>query len=139
MRFAAFHASYLSMLLLAGCGAREQSAAPGGGKVAASGSSEAAVTTGPQEALERPAPAGPGRYEIAISPQGHASPLLLDTQTGRIWQLREFSGLEGKPTAWQEMTIIDDKAGMGITTAQFQKLYPPRNTAPPREIGRHKR
>lgn len=139
MRFAAFHASYLSMFLLAACGPREQPATPGGSKVAASGSSEAAVAIAPQQAAERPATAGPGRYTIAMSPQGRAGPLLLDTQTGRVWQLRDFPGLEGNPTAWQEMTIIDDKAGMGITTGQFQKLYPPRDSASRGEASRHRR
>jgi hypothetical protein len=80
----------------------------------------------------------PGRFQIIASPQTRAGPFLLDTQTGRVWQLREFAGLVGSPTAWYEMTIIDERGRMGVTSNQFQQLYPPRSgQVPPSE--RHRR
>lgn len=132
MHYIARYSLCLSMALLGACGNREQPPAPASGKIPVAAGSEAVAIPPPQRADDMPQQAGPGRYQIVSQSQVRAGPFLLDTQTGRIWQLREFPGLEGAPSAWREMTIIDDRGAMGITTAQFQKLYPPRHAAPRR-------
>ncbi len=47
---------------------------------------------------------GGGRFRIFFSPHARADTFLLDTQTGRVWQLM---GLNGEPTAWTPMTRLD--------------------------------
>lgn len=64
-----------------------------------------------------------GRFQLVISPHLRADTFLIDTSTGRIWQMTEFSALEGKPVAWQEMTIIDDKGELGPTYEEFRKAF----------------
>lgn len=116
----------LSVALVAACG-KPEPPAPTSGTPPVAGGSEAVAAAVPQGANDRLLPAAAGRYQIVGNPQGNrAGPFLLDTQAGRVWQLSEFPGLQGAPRAWREMTIIDDTGQMGITTAQFQKLYPPR-------------
>ncbi|BDB26891.1 hypothetical protein Tamer19_65970 [Cupriavidus sp. TA19] len=123
----------LSVALVSACGKREQPPAPTSVTPPVAGSSEAVAAAPPQGANDRPRPTTNGRYQIVVNPTGaRAGPFLLDTQAGRIWQLSEFPGLQGAPRAWREMTIIDDTGEMGITTAQFQKLYPPRQVVPQR-------
>lgn len=130
MRRSLVHALWMSVIivLMHGCGAHDQpTPAPVAKSGAAGGSTEASVTVAPHrpEVIE-PAPLV-GRYQIVSNAQGRTNLFLLDTQEGRVWQLKEFSGLEGSPTAWQEMTVIDDKGRLGITTPSFQKLYPRRH------------
>ena len=48
---------------------------------------------------------GGGRFRIVFSPHARADTFLLDTQTGRVWQLM---GLNGEPTAWAPMTRLDN-------------------------------
>jgi hypothetical protein len=50
-----------------------------------------------------------GRFQIFYSPHGARDTFLLDTQTGRVWQLTSFSYLDGEPVAWDLMTRIDNK------------------------------
>jgi hypothetical protein len=47
---------------------------------------------------------GKDRFRIVFSPHARADTFLLDTQTGRVWQLM---GLNGEPTAWTPMTRLD--------------------------------
>jgi hypothetical protein len=112
------------MLMLAACGKPEQAPVSASDKPAVTAGSAVAVTAPSHRTDDKGQPAGQGRYQIVINPQARGAPFLLDTQAGRIWQLRDFPGLEGSPAAWREMTIIDDTGATGITTAQFQKLYP---------------
>jgi len=142
MRYATRCALCLSIAAAAGCGGQDK---PAPSTTAAAGSSPtAAAPASGVIAMQRrveghPLEAStPGRFQIIASSQARGSPFLLDTQTGRVWQLRDFAGLVGSPTAWHEMTIIDDRGQMGITSTQFQKLYPPRRgEVPPSE--RHRR
>ncbi len=48
---------------------------------------------------------GAGRFRIFFSPHARADTFLLDTQTGRVWQLK---GLNGEPAAWAPMTRLDN-------------------------------
>jgi hypothetical protein len=50
----------------------------------------------------------PGRYQIVINPQARADTFLLDTATGRVWQLVQYSDLKDTPPAWQLMKRIDN-------------------------------
>ena len=50
----------------------------------------------------------PGRYQIVINPQARADTFLLDTATGRVWQLIKYGDLNGEPPAWQLMKRIDN-------------------------------
>lgn len=131
-----------AVALAAGCGGQDKPAASTTA-TASSSPMAAAPASGtivqPPRADGQPAEAAtPGRFQIIASSQARGSPFLLDTQTGRIWQLREYAGLQGSPSAWHEMTIIDDRGQMGITSTQFQKLYPPRYGAIPPEMRRHR-
>jgi len=132
----------LSVAVTAGCGGQDKPTASTTA-TASSGPMAAAPASGtivqqPRADGQPAEPATPGRFQIIASSQARGSPFLLDTQTGRVWQLREFPGLVGSPTAWYEMTIIDDHGRMGVTSTQFQRLYPPRSgEVPPSE--RHRR
>lgn len=128
MRRLAVYGLWILMILMPACGARDQSAAaPTAKSGPAAASSDASTSIAPpRPEVIVPAPSI-GRYQIVSNAQGRTAPFLLDTQEGRVWQLKEFSGLEGSPAAWQEMTVIDDKGRLGITTPQFQKLYPARH------------
>ena len=137
-----------AFVVLTGCGGSDKPKA--GAPATSSGSpvsaaSNAASVAGAGAVAQPPIPEGqpaeaaaPGPFQIVASGQTRTGPFLLDTQTGRIWQLREFAGLQGSPVAWHEMTIIDDKGGMGITSTQFQKLYPPRGGVPPQAAHRRR-
>lgn len=50
----------------------------------------------------------PGRYQIVINPQARPDTFLLDTATGRVWQLVQYSDLKDTPPAWQLMKRIDN-------------------------------
>jgi hypothetical protein len=50
----------------------------------------------------------PGRYQIIINPQTRTDTFLLDTATGRVWQLVKYNDLNNEPPAWQLMTRIDN-------------------------------
>jgi hypothetical protein len=45
-----------------------------------------------------------GRYQIVFSPHMREDTFLIDTDTGRIWQMTEIADLPGKPSVWEEMT-----------------------------------
>jgi hypothetical protein len=47
------------------------------------------------------------RFQIFYSPHAARDTFLLDTTTGRVWQLTSFSDLTGQPSAWDLMTRID--------------------------------
>ena len=48
---------------------------------------------------------GGSRFRIFFSPHARADTFLVDTQTGRVWQLM---GLNGEPSAWAPMTRLDN-------------------------------
>jgi len=49
-----------------------------------------------------------GRYQIVMSPHNARDTFLLDTQTGRVWQLTMFSFLSDDPVVWNAMPRIDN-------------------------------
>ncbi len=55
----------------------------------------------------------PPRFQIVFSPHAARDTFLLDTATGRVWQLTSFSYLDGEPVAWDLMTRIDNKDDFG--------------------------
>jgi hypothetical protein len=46
--------------------------------------------------------------------------MLLDTATGKTWQLTKFTTREGEPVAWEPVTRTDNAAEM----QDFLKNYP---------------
>ena len=51
---------------------------------------------------------GEGRFRIFFSPHVRADTFLVDTQTGRVWRLTQFTGLNGEPAAWVPMSRLDN-------------------------------
>jgi hypothetical protein len=49
-----------------------------------------------------------GRYQIVMSPHVARDTFLLDTETGRVWQLTAFMFLNGEPAVWNLMPRIDN-------------------------------
>lgn len=54
------------------------------------------------------APIQNGRFQIFINPNVRADTFLVDTQTGKVWQLTQFTDVKGEPTAWNRMDRLDD-------------------------------
>ena len=50
-----------------------------------------------------------GRYIIVPSPIAGKLTFLLDTATGKTWQLASIADLEGTPDAWKPMARIDNQ------------------------------
>ena len=48
-----------------------------------------------------------GRYQIITSPVVARNTFLLDTQTGKIWQLTQFTNLKDEPMAWMIQPRLD--------------------------------
>jgi len=63
----------------------------------------------------------PPRFQIAFSPHAARDTFLLDTTTGRVWQLTSFSYLDGEPVAWDLMTRIDNKDDFGRFIQEHSK------------------
>jgi hypothetical protein len=61
-----------------------------------------------------------GRYQIVMNPEFARNTFLLDTQTGKIWQLTQFSDLEDDPMAWLAQTKLDSDQEL-FTFAQKHK------------------
>jgi hypothetical protein len=75
-----------------------------------------------------PAPSEVGRYTIIHSPQIESDTILLDTVTGRTWQLQKAEFLNGDPLGWQEIYRFDDPgalATMGSLYGYKKKEAPP--------------
>lgn len=73
-----------------------------------------------------PAQAGPvgapGRYVIVHSPHIQSDTMLLDTATGKTWQLTKFVDRDGEPVAWEPVARTDNPAEM----QQLMRDYPPK-------------
>lgn len=52
-------------------------------------------------------PSPPGRYQIVSNPSVARDTFLLDTSTGRVWQLTQFGDIIGEPSAWDMIPRID--------------------------------
>ena len=72
----------------------------------------------------------PGRYQIVINPQARADTFLLDTATGRVWQLIKYGDLNGEPPAWQLMKRIDSDLDLKKLRSEFG-VKPPGQLARP--------
>lgn len=51
-----------------------------------------------------------GRYVIFFSPHARADAFLVDTHTGKTWELVRYSYLDGEPRAWVLVDRIDNFA-----------------------------
>lgn len=56
------------------------------------------------------APVQSGRFQIFFSPHARGDTFLVDTQTGKVWQLIKFTDVRGEPTVWDRMDRLDDDA-----------------------------
>lgn len=63
---------------------------------------------------QAPAPSANGRYQIVINPTVRADTFLLDSQTGRIWQVVQYDELVGEPSIWEYRTRIDNEEQFGV-------------------------
>jgi hypothetical protein len=52
----------------------------------------------------------PGRYQIVINPQVARYTFLVDTATGRVWQLTTYTDLNDSPLTWSIMPRVDNDA-----------------------------
>lgn len=48
-----------------------------------------------------------GRYQLVMHPNVGKFQYLLDTATGTVWVVTEFTDIPGKPCAWEKMGRID--------------------------------
>lgn len=65
----------------------------------------------------------PARFQLSFSPFARADTFLLDTQTGRVWQLTKFTSLKGDPIAFDEVAVIDETRSAGIPLDEFKSQY----------------
>jgi hypothetical protein len=61
-----------------------------------------------QPKLTTTAVAPQGKYQIVISPHTARDTFLLNTETGQVWQLTQFTFLNGEPVAWNAVPRIDN-------------------------------
>lgn len=64
------------------------------------------------------------RFQIFYSPHVARDTFLLDTTTGRVWQLATFSDLTGQPSAWDLMTRIDSNKDFDKFVQEHPRLDP---------------
>lgn len=57
-------------------------------------------------------PANYGRFVIVFSPYARADTFLLDTQTGKTWQLAKYTDVLGEPLVWQYLSKFDNEADL---------------------------
>ncbi len=48
------------------------------------------------------------RFQIFFSPFVRADTFLVDTQTGKVWELIKFTDIQGEPRVWTRMYRLDD-------------------------------
>jgi hypothetical protein len=59
-------------------------------------------TTSPMSSTEL------GRYRIIFSPHARADTFLVDTLSGKVWQLTKYVEFVGDPIVWTYMDRLDD-------------------------------
>ena len=68
---------------------------------------------------------GAQRFQIVSNPNARIDTFLLDTQKGKVWRMVKITDLEGQPTIWEPMEIIDPDGEIGITPKTLLERYPP--------------
>jgi len=63
------------------------------------------------------------RFQIVFNPNVRADTFLLDTEKGRVWQMTKLTDLEGQPTIWMQMDVVDETGEMGITAKELRSSY----------------
>ncbi len=66
---------------------------------------------------------GSGRYVIVHSPHIQSDTMLLDTATGKTWQLTKYTDREGEPVAWDPVARTDNPAEM----QELRRIFPPKS------------
>lgn len=71
----------------------------------------ALLATGASFSQERtPAPRAPdqyGRFVVTFSPFARADTFLVDTQSGKVWQLTRYTDIQGDPLVFMPIERID--------------------------------
>ena len=62
-----------------------------------------------EKAPERRAPDQYGRYVVTFSPFARADTFLIDTLTGKAWQLTRYGDLQGEPIVFKNLERIDSE------------------------------
>jgi hypothetical protein len=85
----------------------------------------------PKSDLLKTAPSlsGQGRYQIVTSPHNARDTFLLDTETGRVWQLTVFSFLNDDPVVWNLMPRIDTPDDYGAVIKDHGRKQRPATPA----------
>jgi len=74
----------------------------------------------PSQAAAPVSPPSPqGRYQIVYSPHAARDTFLLDTQTGRVWEVARFTYLNGDPAIWDLMDRIDSESDRAAVNAKY--------------------
>ncbi|HEX7856254.1 MAG TPA: hypothetical protein VF489_09065 [Sphingobium sp.] len=80
----------------------------------------------PVQAFAQAGPVGSGRFVIVHSPHVQRDTVLLDTATGKTWQLQSAAFREGEPEVWEPMTRMDNAAEV----AELNRYNPPKPQPP---------
>ena len=80
-----------------------------------------ALTTSENKAVQG---APIGRFTIVHSPHVQRDTVLLDTATGKTWQLVEFSFLEDEPVGWAPMSRQDNNQEWASLTFNHSEKKP---------------
>jgi hypothetical protein len=72
----------------------------------------------------------PGRYQIIFNPQVRADTFMIDTATGRVWQMVKFTDLTDGPTVWQIMKRLDNEVDL-INLINSKGIKPKESSATP--------
>ena len=72
----------------------------------------------------------PGRYQIVFNPQVRADTFMIDTATGKVWQMVKYSDLADTPTVWQIMKRVDNDIDM-LNLINSKGIKPKESSAAP--------
>jgi hypothetical protein len=65
-----------------------------------------------------------GRYQIVMSTLSGKNTFMVDTQTGRVWQLTQFTDIEDEPTVWLNQTRLDGELDIQRYLLSHRKKQP---------------
>lgn len=71
-----------------------------------------------------------GSFQVVFSPVSPTDKFLVDTQTGRVWQLARFTDVKGNPVVWQFMYRIDNMDEQRKFAEQRGIIVPDKSGAP---------
>lgn len=107
------------------------------GAIGACDQKQLAQSTQSLAASPAPAAARNGRYAITFNPNARVDTFLLDTQTGKVWHQVKYTDLNGQPTVWEQMTVVDSgpeelRIPGSVTIFDLMKMYQPPGDGKPK-------